>query len=539
MSTLISTLILVWIVFLTYYLIQQRNRDLVSDSGTPIPFGADDFTAKPAPGRTGPFKVCVHDYDFSPNQGQWLLGRIYAPVRDEETCVTRSTPFNLVLIAHADGQGSTNQAHTNYDGLARHLASNALMVVSFNRYGLGTAAGAIDIFDQVLGTHLDYLYNSSPIKDFITNNVALIGHSAGGRSVLRFAEVVQQKGKKLKALIALASTINLNEDYTLVEETDAFLGINITFDNDENAWGPKANDQVMGSTFKAYDDAGTIADEPNTLSLEKDMVFVDTKVFFVPEGSHYFQNQPFALAYINAFLQLHLNGHSIFRRFFKFQQKPSSLDLSQSQIFGIWQQHAEKNRLVLANFENDDITVNTLNGSIQLSAGIENPEVGEAYIIDEFSPHNTKVLKFDLNVENNNAPKLITFGFNEPTDLNAFGYLSFRATQVYHPDNNPSGTPKDFIIRLQSPDGNSEVNISDFGGALHFPVIVSAPSGVNLTPPKTPANGQTKNAMRSYLIPLREFTEVNFSAVTELTIDFSDCEGKTTLIFDDIEFYRL
>lgn len=507
---------------------RTRNLNLVSEIENATPFRLDDVTSQPSPGRSGPFKVCVHDYDFSPNEKQWLYGRIYAPVLDEATCATRQQPFNLVLIAHADGQGPSSQAHTNYDSLARHLASNALMVVCFNRYGLGEVFGAINIFDRLLEVHLDYLYESSPIKDFITNEVALIGHSAGGRSVLRFAEVIQQKNKRLKALVALASTVELDEDYTLSGETTAFLGINVLRDSDLIAFGTKGNGQVMKSTFKAYDNAGISPNNSGLLSLEKDMLFVNAQSSLV--GNHYFQDRSFSLAYINAFLQLHLNGHSMFRRFFKFQQKPPTVEVS------LWQQHADRNQLVLANFENNDITVNMLNGPIQLSEGIKNPVIGEAHIVDEFSPHDTRVLKFDVAMEKGKASKLITFGFNQTADLSAFGYLSFRATQVYHPDNNPNGSPKDFTIRLQSSNGASGVNISDFGGALDFPVIAAPPPFAVLTPPRTPANGQTKNTMRSYLIPLKEFTEVDISEVIALTLDFSKCDGHTTFIFDDIGF---
>lgn len=527
----IPTAILLAIGILAGYLIVVNNGQPGLAGGQNIPFGPDDLASDPVPGRSGPYEVCVHDYDFSPDEKQWLFGRIYAPVFDEETCLTQGR-FNLVLIAHADGQGPSSEAHTNYEALARHLASHALMVVSFNRYGLGAVAGAINIFDQVLQVHLDYLYNSSPIRDFITDNIALIGHSAGGRSVIQHAGLINDYGKSLMALVVLAPTVDLTPDHTFAGQTGAFLGLHVVTDSDAIAYGPKQANQVMLSTFKVYDDAGLIPGNPNLLSLEKDMVFVESEVT-IPDGSHYFQNQPFTLAYLNAFLQLHLNGHSIFRRFFKFQERPPSLDLA---LFpNIWQQHADQVRLVLADFENDSLTTNTLNGPIQTSSGgIENLVVDDAYEIDNYSPHHTRVLKFDLDGSVDiGQPKFIRFGFGQPTDLQAFGYLSFRATQVYNPENNPSGTPKNFTIRLHSLNGEGEVNTVDFGGALHFPVIVPAPVDFAL-------DGQTKNAMRSYLIRLSEFPQVDLGAVTGLTLDFTATGNEqTTFVFDDLEFYHL
>jgi hypothetical protein len=62
-----------------------------------------------------------------------------------------------------------------------------------------------------------------------------------------------------------------------------------------------------------------------------------------------FQNTTVARAYINAFLETHIHGHSLFNRFLKNQERPSSVGLDA--VLG--PQHADPLRVALANFEND------------------------------------------------------------------------------------------------------------------------------------------------------------------------------------------
>ena len=479
------------------------------------------FVDDPEPGRTGPYKVCTHDYDFSPDRNQYLVGRIYAPVLDDRECITKGR-FNLVLIAHADGQGPMLQAHTNYEELARHLASNALMVVSFNRYGLKQMQGAIDIFDQVLEAHLEYLYSSSPIQGFITDDVAMIGHSAGGRSVIRHAGVIGTSGKHQKALIVMAPTVDLNQDYAFHGETEALLGLHVTYDTDVNAFGGKFAGQAMSSTFKIYDDAGIVPGSPNMLTVTKDMIFF--------EGvGHYFQNTIVSQTYVNAFLQQHLNGHAIFGRFFKHQERPSTI--TETQAEKIWQQHADMKRFVLADFENGSTHTNATGGSIEATGHLSDVAVGDAFTLDDFSPHNTRVMKFDYKHSVGNGGR-VAFDLPQPTDLRDYRYASLRIAQVYHPQDNPDGVARDLALVLRTQGGDATVNIDSVDDPLHFPEKETAPPGALQAE-------QTKNAMRSYLVPLAAFENIDLSAVDGLTVDFSQSgQGTTTFILDDVEFYH-
>ena len=202
--------------------------------------GIGELAAKPTPGRPGPWDVCTFDYDFSQTPNEWWMGRIYAPVLDERDCRTRG-PFNLVIIAHADfAIGNPAEAHLQYEELARHLASHSLMVVSLNRYRDQSPGGAIDYFDEVLLGHLAYLYGAdSPVRGAITREMAILGHSSGGRSVTRYAALINANGWELRAIVVMAPTIDSDIDHDFSGVTEAVLGLHGTHDADANAFGAK------------------------------------------------------------------------------------------------------------------------------------------------------------------------------------------------------------------------------------------------------------------------------------------------------------
>lgn len=528
-----------YIIFLVFVLIFLASNTflLVRINREPQPrfFGSNNtLTANPAPGRTGPYQVCTNEYEFEISPGNTVKGIIYAPVLDSRSCVTVNRKFNLVIIAHADG---TNVNYLAYDELARHLATNALVTVSVHRHPDGNSLGAWTFFDQVLVNNLDYLYNHSGIQDLITNNVALVGHSAGGKSVIYNADVVNQFNKNLRAVIVLAPTVE-NSEVTLNGVTSAFLGVHITGETDINAYGSKFEDKVMGSTFKIYDEVGLLNDA-NAFGVEKDHLFVRHST--LDGNAHYFQNESFTLAYVNAFLQVHLNGHNIFRRFFKNQNIPPSLTAGGTS-FTIWHQHEDKSRLTLANFENGDRERNTLGGDIEYSAqGIGFAQVEQAHIIDPFSPHHSSVLYFDvIPASSQTEAGYIRFEFPQPTDLGKYRYVGFRIAQVYHPTLNPTGVAQDIQVTLDTLSGSDILQISNFGGSLHFPFITPLPflPPAGVEPEVTVENSQTKNAMRSYLINLRDFEAVDQSNVVAIILGFEDVTSKTQFMLDDIAFYK-
>lgn len=496
-----------------------------------VPPGLNNLTSSPDPAEPGPFRVCTHIYSFEGSDAITQSGTFFVPALSVShgRCVTHGR-FPVLVITNADGP------HGGYAGLGEHLASNAIIVAVVNR-GLSVQA---EEFEPFLLDHVDYIYNDSEVKDFVRKDLALLGHSAGGRAVLHHAGAIETLNLPVlgelgdietKAVILLASTVDADFEKTFAGETPALMGMNVTNDSDPVAFGNKSPGQVMQSTFRIYDEAGLIPGIPNQFSLEKDMIFVNGG------GSHYFQNAAFAKAYINAFLQLHLRGHGTFRRFFKQQEEmPPPLGDSFPSIF---QQHAEPAQLLLANFEDGSADEHELGGAIQASgAHIENVVVGDAHQLDDFSPHHTKVMKFDWTLGDGGAvtpggagPDLIRFEFDEPLDLQPYRYVSFRITQVFAPATNPSGISRNISVRLETQGGSATVPVSQHGGELHFPIVVGDSPVVAL-------DGQTKNAMRTYVIPLRAFEGIDQSAIDELVLDFSDPQGESTVfLFDDVAFW--
>ncbi len=514
-------------LFLTLGCNSDQNEQLIYQQFFINGNAIDSFTSKPDPLATGPYEVCELDYDFSPDRSQWWMGRIYIPVIDSEQCLSINNAentalnrkFNLVIIAHADGQGtSISEAHLNYAGLASHLASNAMIVVSINRYASQQIGGASDIFDQVLTHHINYLYDESAIRNVINDNIAIIGHSAGGRSVIRHGDVIEETGKNLRSTILLAPTVNLLEEISFAEDTQSFLGIQVTDDDDANAFGSPIIGIPMQTSFKVYDEIPLSASDCR----EKDLLFVD-------HSGHYFQNEDFSLGYINAYLQLHLNGHNIFERFFKYQEFPPGLN-----TIGHWKLHDEFEKLEIENFEDPPTNTTTAGGPLDFSTGFTNRLIESTYLNDAFSPHSTYALSFDV-ISNQVAQ--MTLSASDPLDLSSYPFIGFRMGQLFDPETNSSGNLINVRLRLNTEQVSSEwVEIQNHGGLLHFPMVTSAAGIVN--PPANLSNGGTKNAMRSYLIRRTEFAGIDPSAVESVTFEFESDEDGLKLVIDDIAFYR-
>jgi hypothetical protein len=95
-------------------------------------------------------------------------------------------------------------------------------------------------------------------------------------------------------------------------------------------------------------------------------------------------------------------------------------------------------------------------------------------------------------------------------------HLSFRIAQEYHPERQQSREPLLFRVIVAS-NGERAVEIVDYG-ALHFPVVVP-----DLTIAQTNQTvDATKNALRTYRIPLSDFGLDLGATIQGITFDFSD-----------------
>ena len=522
--------IVVLLLFLAFVGLQPPDRD----GQGPVAFGpTDELTISPVPGRPGPYEVCVEDYDVDLASGDQIVGRIFAPVLDDRTCQRLADQlYNLVVIAHADG---ANSSFASYDALGTHLASNAFVVVSIDRYPDFPQLGAWMQFDDLLARNLDWIYNSgeSGVQDMITDEIALIGHSAGGRSVLENAGAVAASGKSLEALIVMSPTVGPTP-YTFNGVVPALLSIHVTGDTDSGAYGPLTEFIPTRSAIRVYDDAG-LTNDPDTFGLEKDLLYASA-------STHFYQDETFLLAFVNAYLQAHLNDHAIFRRFFKNQEHPPSLPIERSPEN--WRQaHEDTSRFTLDDFENGVREENRLGGVNSFTSfGFGFAQEGAGVTLDPFSPHNTGLMHFQVAplVQGGVAPTL-RMAFPEPADVTARRWLGLRIAQVYHPALNPEGQPQSFSIRLTSDAGDTLVPLTDYGLPVRFPSVGPIPFSASL-PGNSPdavtaLNGGTKNVMQSYLVSLRDFEGVDLTAVTGVELVFNALSQETVFVIDDVAFY--
>ncbi|MEM7043773.1 MAG: hypothetical protein AAF543_13265 [Pseudomonadota bacterium] len=516
--------------------------------GTSV-FGPATLTAHPAPGREGPYEVCENDYDVSLPGGHQIIGRIYAPVLDVDSCRTVDRRFNVVIIAHADSvnigpggpagigcdaEGSGGEGDWEcYDTLGRHLASHAMVVISIHRHpGSITQSDAQEVFDEVLTRNLDWLYNSgeSGVEHILSDRIALIGHSAGGKAVTQNAGAVTAFGKDLAALVAMSPTVNA-APLSFNGVVPAVMAIHMTGDDDALAYGSLSTGGPTQSAFKIYDEAGQTGD-PDLFGLEKTMVYVRG-------GSHYYQENLFLRNYVNAFLQTHLNGHAIFRRFLKHQEFPPALSEERlPQDFQIM--HEDPVRLAIDDFEDEDREINTRGGSnlFEPAGGFGFVQEGPAWEHDPFSPLSTGLLYFQTLPADQDGAARIAFGLPAPLNVAGYRWLGFRIGQAYHPDLNSEGENQTLSIRIAAEAGSQTVPLTDHGLSVPFPPVNEAPDPlINPRPGVTAANGGTKNALRSYLISLRAFDNIELDEVTAIELIFDGVDQQTIFVLDDLAFY--
>lgn len=552
--TSLSVIVFGFFVLLADALILSGTR-AQDGVGTTV-FAPATLTAQPAPGREGPYEVCEDDYEISLPGGHQIIGRIYAPVLDAqvpdgEVCPTVDRRFNLVIIAHADGANTGNGGPGPefgcdaeepgaegdwecYDELGRHLASHAMVVVSLHRHpGNIPQGGAADVFDEVLTRNLGWIYNSgdSGVGHILSDRIALIGHSAGGKAVIQNAGAIADFGKELAALVVMSPSVANAAPPNFNGVVPAVMAIHVTGDDDKTAYGSLSVPGPTQSAFKIYDEAGQTGD-PNEFSLEKTMVYART-------GDHYYQNQLFLRTYINAFLQTHLNRHAIFRHFLKHQEFPPVFFQTNilPQKFQIM--HEDLTRFAIDDFENENREVNTLGGTnVYGPVGFGFVQEGPAWERDPFSPLSTGLLYFEVLPADPSGAAQIAFGIPDPLNAASYRWLGFRIGQAYHPELNPEGESQTLSIRVVTESGSQTVPLSDHGLSVPFPLVLSAPAApANPRPGVTQANGGTKNAMRSYLVSLRAFDNIDLDAVITVELIFDGVDQQTLFVLDDLAFY--
>jgi hypothetical protein len=189
----------------------------------------------------------------------------------------------------------------------------------------------------------------------------------------------------------------------------------------------------------------------------------------------------------------------------------------------ISQQYAVRNKIAVANFEINTMEPPSFDGFfVQDGYGDAWPSYS-----DEFSPHATDVLMATLHDGINKAINVLL----EPeVNVGGANYLSFRISQRYHPLVSPTGSDVEFDIEIQTRGEHASVSASDYQ-TLTFPevrTVVLAQVGDVVD--------ATKNAMRTYVIPLDDFAIQDWSDVGAVVFHFGDTPGDLYITLDDVEF---
>ena len=476
-----------------------------------------DLTSKPAPALPGPFCACsvsiVKPGSFiDTNYGLFYFPRARTE-DDRRECVenhrecskVRGGPYHLAVVHYAIGSGGQGA----YEGLATHLAT----------HGFAVASMATNDDSAFAAEGLDYLYQE--VGGSLTNQVALIGHSAGGDLVLSEGQYVSQPplNKHLAAMVLMAPRIYAGESFDLNGVTSAFLGLHWTGDNDAATYGGLG--PPRRSVFKAYDNAGIVSNDADSLSLTKDFVFFEL-------SSHYLQNNPGIVAYTTAFLHRHLAGRMIYDRFLKYQEVPAGLSPADRPIS---QQHADPNRLTVANFESGPLAPALFTNAFEAGINVLVYPYDWSWNLDFYSPHDTRALKIGVfNASNGSG---VEFPFSEPTPLAGYHHFSFRVAQLYHDVDAPTGVDRSFVVELCDLDTCWGLDLADYGG-IPFPVVVNP-----LPLSQGGSDNGTKNAMRSILLPIKDFGLPIGTVVERIRFNFSDGNADDAeFIVDDLEFYH-
>ena len=419
-------------------------------------------------------------------------------------CASIASPDRpLVLLYHALGQDEFD-----YDALGLRLSSHGFVVASLQHET--QLNEAIDFLDEEIG-------------GFLSDDVALVGHSAGGDLMVRRRGQPAALGRSVRTMVLMAPRVSgdtVEPDYAL-SGVDAFLGLHWRGDNDNASWGrpSPAGGGVRRSVFRIYDRAGVDFDDPETLGLSKHFVFFDYT-------QHNNQNRDGVVAYTTAFLRRHVLDDESQDLYLKHMSPPPQLAAEHHPIS---QQHEEPGRVLLANFE-EDVNAAVYKGLFERGVRLLPSPAGIIFAFsDPFSPHDLGVLRFrfDAQTEPEHSVAIL---LNQGVPTEGMNYLSFRITQEYHPETSPTGGIIDFDIGIASL-GDHFVDSEDYQ-RLAFPALAQ---NVMIAQTSEQVDG-TKNAMRTYLIPLEDFDLGNPDFVQGVTFDFTDSgepPGETIFITID------
>lgn len=459
----------------------------------------DKVPIVPDPTRVGSLPVCSTSYTLSrylpkdtrdPEVGD---GIIYYP--KGITCsMVKDGKWPVVVFIHADGP----TVKTQYDEYLSHIASWGYVVLAYHRNQIGANDGskAVTLFKE----HLSYLYNQSIVKNNVTADISLIGHSAGGGTVRQVIKLPEIDALNLKSVILMAPAKGV-ESYDMSPYVKNLLVFGIASDGDDNVNGSdKPADEVMKTGIIDYD---MFAHQQGG---NKDLIFVRDGEVITP--GHYFQNEDFTKAYTVGFLQLTVKGLQDYSLYFEGQKIPTGIAPERR----FKNSHRDWNDKLVQDFEQESVPNQQQNGVLS--------EVNTCYLYDQNSPHNTKSLYVTWN--SNNTIANLEYTIHPDMGVNGSKYVAFDVSQLYDMSSQDNLNFKVYLIDNVNPNVKRYVDVKDFGALLKpFGIVVPV----------------VKTVMQSFIIPTSKFAGVDINNLSKVGFEFSDPNFKTgTMVLDNVRF---
>ena len=453
----------------------------------------------------------------------------------------------VVLFIH--GQGFNQASH---DHLLQHLARNGFICQTWKR-GDTDPGGELP----------DPMALITEVKTYFSLDqdtpVIVIGHSYGGKMATNLAEENQNAGAphNIRALVGISPTSEAGLHLTPTEAPN-YLVLLGSRDQDTYGWEtepPGATEARAG--FAAYDRAGT---EGST-----DVIFVPpggsavrqlkAMVFLYGmdhDGSSNFQQQCnsgtqyldyddmrcFTRAYVTGFLRWRIYGEDDHGGMFAGDWKPQSVLTATTAAadgwgnaagapLGIYQQYSATYRRALVNFSTTP--------TIYKSSGI-NYSIGPALDIDDWAPHDTRLMKVTWSFAANARYLWIPIPSYQQ-NLTGFDTFSLRVGQAYNAWwlLNPFNQEQEFNIWLLDENFSGTSMPAHLWGEIPFP---DDSEFIGVALPCESNGDQSKSAMSTVRIPLSSWSRhMNLSKVIYMGIELP-ANSFGTLLFDNFEVSR-
>jgi hypothetical protein len=429
--------------------------------------------------------------------------------------------YPVVVVVHGNGH-----AYTSYDFLLSHLARNGFIAASIHLNSGMSGLGRANVFFH----HMQVL--QTLFAAHIQNNVGLIGHSRGGEAVFKAARLNHENGlgHNIKALIPLAPTDQYGKETLGGAFSTPLLVVYGSRDGDITGgiWTPGYT--VPQTGFALYDRAAGASKSMVFVYRATHNGFITNNVDAPWDSENIADMLPPAdqrkvtLAYMNAFMRLHLRGESQWGGVMTGEWTPASVEATGMKLYV---QHRDTARRTVDQFTNPPNWMSSSIGGTVSQTGLPVvPQEGALRTLDPKSPHDD----IGLQLRWDSLGDRLEFAIPaSQKNVNSFGTVSIRITQRVDSPHNPANQIQNLRVALRDTFGNERaVRVGAFA-EVPFPDY-----RVN--------HAHTKSALCTIRIPLAAYTivcagmqQVDLTNVDRLALVFSE-KPTGEISIDDVEF---